>query len=544
MGRSQCFALASVRHNNVSSKQETVVMNLMQLIERCAQINGNSLASIDGKRRHTWLDTRDRIARLAAGFQRLGCKDGDRIAILALNSDRYFEAIFATPWAGGVMVPVNIRLAAPEVEFWIADSEAKILCVDSAFAPMVEAVRDRLECLRQVVYMSDDDMPAGMVFFEDLVAENQPMEPSARGDDDISGLFYTGGTTGRSKGVMLSHNNQVVNALQVSAAFEMKPWSVYLNVAPMFHAANMAGMINATLATATHVFASRFEPELAMQFISRHRITHSVMVPTMINMMVHHPAISDYDLSSLELLLYGGSPMAESVIAQVEEVLPEVRMVQAYGQTETSPILTMLRPEHHVFEGPCAGTTKSAGQAIPGTDLAIMDSEDRILGCGEIGEICARGPNVMLGYWNLPEQTAETIRDGWIHTGDGGYIDGDGFLFVSDRVKDMIVSGGENVYSIEVENALFRHPAVESCAVIGIPSEQWGEEVHAIVVLAANRIATAEELIIHCQQLIAGYKCPRSITFREEPLPLSGAGKVLKRELREPFWQGHDRRVG
>jgi len=219
-------------------------------------------------------------------------------------------------------------------------------------------------------------------------------------------------------------------------------------------------------------------------------------------------------------------------------------MVQGYGQTETSPLLTLLYPEYHTFEGPLAGKTKSAGQVLPGTELAIMDEIGRVLDAGRIGEVCARGPNIMLGYWNLPEQTARTIRDDWIHTGDGGYLDEDGFLFISDRLKDMIVSGGKNVYSIEVENALFKHPSVEACAVIGIPSEQWGEEVHAVVILVEGEQATTEELITHCQQLIAGYKCPRSISFRNEPLPLSGAGKVLKRDLREPFWHGHDRRIG
>lgn len=518
-------------------------MNLMQLIERCAQINGSALATIDGPRRRTWTDTRDRIARLAAGFSQLGCEEGDRIGILALNSDRYFETIFAAPWAGGVMVPINIRLAPPEVEFWVSDSETKILCVDAAFAPMIEAVRNRLTCLQHVVYMGDD-VPDGMVGHETLIADNPPANPAARGGQDVSGLYYTGGTTGRSKGVMLSHDNQIINVLQVSHAFEMSPRSVYLNVAPMFHAANMIGLLSATLMAATHVFVAGFEPERTMQVINRHKVTHSVMVPTMINMLVHHPAIGDYDLSSLELILYGGSPMAESVMARVEEVLPEVRILQAYGQTETSPIITILYPEYHTFEGQYAGKTKSAGQTIPGTEVVIMDETGRVLETGQIGEVCARGPNIMQGYWKLPEQTAQTIRDGWIHTGDGGYLDEDGFLFISDRVKDMIVSGGENVYSIEVENALFKHPSVEACAVIGIPSEQWGEEVHAVVILAAGKQATAEELIRHCQQLIAGYKCPRSISFRDEPLPLSGAGKVLKRELREPFWVGHDRQVG
>jgi len=518
-------------------------MNLMQLVERCAQINGNGRATIDGPRRRTWTECRDRIARLAAGFRQLGCEDGDRVGILALNSDRYFECIFAAPWAGGVMVPINIRLAPPEVEFWLADSEAKILCVDTAFAPMIEAVRGRLACLRHVVYMGDD-VPDGMVGFEKLIAENPPIAPAARGGQDVSGLYYTGGTTGRSKGVMLSHDNQIINALQASQAFEMNLRSVYLNVAPMFHAANMCGMLSATMSASAQAFTAAFEPERTMRVIEKHRVTHAVMVPTMVNMLAHHPAIGDYDLSSLKLLLYGGSPMAESVIARVEDVLPELRMVQGYGQTETSPLLTLLYPEYHTFEGPLAGKTKSAGQVLPGTELAIMDETGRVLDAGQVGEVCARGPNVMLGYWKLPEQTAQTIREGWIHTGDGGYLDEDGFLFISDRMKDMIVSGGENVYSIEVENALFKHPSVEACAVIGIPSEQWGEEVHAVVILAKGKQATTEELIKHCHQLIAGYKCPRSISFREEPMPLSGAGKVLKRDLREPFWRGHDRRVG
>jgi long-chain acyl-CoA synthetase len=518
-------------------------MNLMQLVERCVQVNGGGLATIDGQRQHTWAQTRDRIARLAAGFRQLGCEAGDRVGILALNSDRYFESLFAVPWAGGVMVPINIRLAPPEVEFWLADSEAKILCVDANFAPMIDAVRSNLAGLQHVVYMGED-VPDGMLGFENLVADNPPMKPAARDGQDISGLYYTGGTTGRSKGVMLSHDNQIINALQASHAFEMGLNSVYLNVAPMFHAANMCGMLSATLSAATHTFIAGFEPERTMRVIEKHKVTHAVMVPTMINMLVHHPAIGNYDLSSMKLMLYGGSPMAESVIARVEEVLPKLRMVQGYGQTETSPLLTLLYPEYHVFEGPLAGKTKSAGQVVPGTDLAIMDEVGRVLETGQVGEVCARGPNIMLGYWNLPEQTAQTIRDGWIHTGDGGYIDEDGFLFVSDRLKDMIVSGGENVYSIEVENALFKHPSVEACAVIGIPSEQWGEEVHAVVILAAGKQATVEDLIRHCQQLIAGYKCPRSISFRDEPLPLSGAGKVLKRELREPFWRGQDRRVG
>ncbi|HMB59474.1 MAG TPA: long-chain-fatty-acid--CoA ligase [Xanthomonadales bacterium] len=525
-------------------KRRALTMNLMQLIEHCAQTNGHALAVLDEQEGRTWVETRNRIACLAAGLQGLGCDDRDRVGILALNSSRYFEALFAIAWAGGVMVPINIRLAAPEVVFWLEDSGAKILCVDAAFAPMVATLRDRVGALEVIVYMGEGVIPDGMQSFESLIDDHSVVDPSGRGGEDLSGLFYTGGTTGRSKGVMLSHNNQVINALQTSRWFEMNHGSVYLNNAPMFHAANMIGMLNATLIGAAHVFAPRFDPELTMQLIEAHRVTHSVMVPTMINMLIHHPDIGNYDLSSLELLLYGGSPMAEAIIVRAEAVLPGLRMIQAYGQTETSPVLTLLGPERHVFSGPLAGKTRSAGQAVPCTDIVIMDENDGLLASGEIGEICARGPNIMRGYWNLPEQTAETVRDGWIHTGDSGYLDEDGFLFISDRVKDMIVSGGENIYSIEVENALYQHPAVEACAVIGIPSGKWGEKVHAVVILAEDQEADEQVLIAHCRELIAGFKCPRGISFRTEPMPLSGAGKILKRELREPFWKGLGRQVG
>ena len=519
-------------------------MNLCGLIERSVKVNGGTTAIIDGEARHTWREARDRIARLAAGLREIGCREDDRVAILGLNSHRYYECIFAAPWAGGVMVPINIRLAPPEVAYCIQDSGTSILFVDEKFKPTVEACRGQIDGVRKIVFMGEAELAPEYLSHEALIADNDPMRPVERGPDDLSGLYYTGGTTGLSKGVMLSHANQVVNTLQTQLAFLMDAESTYLNVAPMFHAANMIGMLHATMAAGTHVFTPYFDPEVVLGTIEKESISHAVMVPTMINMVVHHPRFDDFDLSSLQVLFYGGSPMAEAVIARVRECLPRVKMVQAYGLTETSPILTLLPPKYHTFEGPHAGKTRSAGQVVPATELRILNESDRECGPGEVGEVCARGPNVMLGYWNKPDQTEEAMRDGWFHTGDGGYLDEDGFLFISDRMKDMIVSGGENVYSIEVENALFKHPAVASCAVIGIPSDKWGEQVHAVVILEEGQEATPEELMEHCHQLIAGFKCPRSISFRKDPLPLSGAGKVLKRELRAPFWEGRDRQVG
>jgi len=519
-------------------------MNLSWLIERCAVINGKAPATIDGETRHSWRETRDRISRLGAGLRGVGCKDGDRVAILAMNSFRYFESLFAIPWAGGVTVPVNIRLAPPEIAYCLNNSGASILFVDETFLPVIESIRDEIEGVREILFMGESEVALALRDHESLIAESDPIPPADRAPDELSGLFYTGGTTGLSKGVMLSHANQVTNALQTRMAFDMRADSVYLNIAPMFHAANMIGMLNATVAASTHVFLPSFDPVSMLRIIEKERVTNAVMVPTMVNMLVHHPRFGDFDLSSLRRMLYGGSPMAEAVIARVLEGLPRLKLVQAYGLTETSPILTVLEPFYHTFEGPHAGKTRSAGQVVAGTELRIVDETGSTCAPGEVGEVCARGPNIMQGYWNLPEQTAEALKDGWFHSGDGGYLDEDGFLFISDRIKDMIVTGAENVYSIEVENALSKHPAIEACAVIGIPSEQWGEEVHAVVCLAEGAQVTQEELIRHCHELIAGYKCPRSISFRDEPLPLSGAGKILKRALRTPFWQGQDRQVG
>ena len=263
----------------------------------------------------------------------------------------------------------------------------------------------------------------------------------------------------------------------------------------------------------------------------------------MVNMVVNHPEVENFDLTALDSVTYGASPMPEAVIERAMEVMPHVRFFQAYGQTETSPALTVLGSQYHVLDGPNAGKLKSCGQAIPGVEIAIFDENDNEVPRGTVGQICAQGDNVMLGYWNMPDVTAETLRGGWIHTGDGGYMDEEGFVYIVDRVKDMIISGGENVYSVEVENVIYQHPSVAECAVIGVPDEQWGERVHAIVRLKDGMALGAEELLEHCKGLIAGFKCPRSVDFTDTPLPVSGAGKILKRELRAPYWEGQTRSV-
>jgi long-chain acyl-CoA synthetase len=520
------------------------MFSLTSLVRRAAQVNPAAPALVHEDRSLPWAAFPERLARIAGGLRQLGVGPGDRVAVLALNSDHYYEFYFAVAWAGGVFVPVNTRLAPPEIEHWLQDSEAKVLCADASFLPVAEELLPRLPTLEHLVAIGRE-VPGPYTSWETL-ADAAPVPDAGRHDDDLAGLFYTGGTTGRSKGVMLSQRNLVVNAMQAAPILELRPGDRCLHTAPMFHIADWCMCVGMAMMAGTNYFLPAFEPVTVLETIAARRIQKMLMVPTMINLVVNHPEIGAHDLSSLEGVMYGASPMPEAVIRRALEVLPGTRFYQAYGQTEAAPILTMLRPEFHTVDadGPFAGKLGSAGQAVPGVEIAVLDGDGRPVLPGEVGEVCARGPNVMAGYRNLPEQTAQTLRDGWLHTGDGGRLDDDGFLFIVDRVKDMIVSGGENVYSAEVENALYRHPSVGQCAVIGVPDEKWGERVHAIVVRKPDTAVDAEELVAHCHRLVAGFKCPRSVEFRDEALPLSGAGKILKTELRRPFWEGRDRQVG
>jgi acyl-CoA synthetase (AMP-forming)/AMP-acid ligase II len=318
---------------------------------------------------------------------------------------------------------------------------------------------------------------------------------------------------------------------------------VTLFAAPMFHLANGAAMLASMTFGNPTTFVPSFTPVGVLQAIQTHRVTQALLVPTMIQMLVDHPERPNHDTSSLKSVLYGASPISEGVMRRALAAFPNASFYQAYGMTELSPCATILPAWYHTAEGQKAGKMRSGGRATFTCEVRIVDADDREVPRGTVGEVCARGPGVMKGYWNQPEMTRHALRGGWMHTADAAHMDADGFVFIVDRLKDMIVTGGENVYSAEVENAVAQHPAVAACAVIGIPSEQWGEAVHAVVVLKPGQSAGAEEIASHCKTLIANYKCPRSVAF-VDALPLSGAGKVLKTRLREPFWQGRPRGIG
>lgn len=520
-------------------------MYLTQAIKRAAQVRANAVATRDGARERTWRECVDRIARLGGALRSMGVADGARTAVLALNSDRYYEYFYGTAWAGGAFVPVNARLAPPEIAWWISDSGAGVLFCDNVFAPAVAQLKasGAIPPGIRLVWMGDGEPPEGMASHDALIEGSEPAEDANRGYEDLAGLFYTGGTTGRSKGVMLSHRNLVFNAFNTQTAFRIEPGVRWLHAAPMFHIADCSAVFGVTQIAGSHYFIPMFDPVGVMKATQAFRITDQLLVPTMCNMLVNHPDLGKYDMSSLRHVVYGASPMPEAVVVKAMAALPECRFSHAYGQTECAPLVTACGPEYHVFEGPNAFLFRAAGQAVPGVEIRIVDKEGNEVPRGEVGEVAVRGANVMQGYWRRPDLTAEAIRRGWMYSGDGGKMDENGFVYIVDRMKDMIVSGGENVYSAEVENAVHEHPAVAECAVIGVPDDKWGERVHAVVRLREGETLDEDALAAHCRERIAGFKCPRSVEFRANPMPLSGAGKILKTELRKPWWEGRGKQV-
>lgn len=515
-------------------------MRVTQSLLRNVQQRPHALATSCGGRQRSWQAFVERVARYAHGLKSLGLAPGDRVAILALNSDHYLETVFAVPWAGGIIVPINTRWSQPEIAYTLADAGVRILVVDEHFVELAQTLVAGSAI--RVVQFGPTAAP-GCVALESLIESLPAIDEAGRGGDDVSGIFYTGGTTGRSKGVMLTHTNHVTNSLQLAAMMRAPEGLSYLHAAPMFHIADALCVYMVTSLGGTHHVIPRFEPAACAAALQAHRITDILLVPTMIQMLLDHLAQQPYDLKSLARLYYGASPIPEATLLRLFDALPTCAPVQLYGQTEAAPMLTVLEGRYHVKDGPDAGRLRAAGRAIPCIELKIVDEQDNEVPRGTVGEIVARGPNVMAGYWQLPEQTAQTLRGGWLHTGDAAWMDEEGFVYISDRLKDMIISGGENVYSTEVENALHQHPAVAQCAVIGVPDARWGERVHAIVVPRVGVPRDAEDIIAHCRRLIADFKCPRSVDFRDEPLPLSGAGKILKTELRKPYWEGKERSV-
>jgi long-chain acyl-CoA synthetase len=468
----------------------------------------------------TFRELHDRVMNMAAALSGRGFTAGDRLALLLPNSPEYLEFVYACSRIGVIAVPINTRLSIVEIDRVLADAAPRGLVRHSSLPAPTARVSWEL-----MIDQAPLDGPTGAA----PVAFDDP--------DAILALIYTSGTTGRPKGAMLTHANVLSDVHNFNRWMRSREGGVYLHAAPMFHIADFPAMFAAPEFGACQIALSRFTPAAFCEAVDTHRVSHTVLVPTMINLLTQFADVKQHDLSSLEVLAYGGSPMAPELIRRTRALLPNVKLVQVYGLSETGYLTGLQDHEHR------DGRLMSCGQPAPGIDVQIADESGKDVQAGERGELLARGPNVMRGYWNDSEDTAAAFRNGFFRTGDIGYRDADGYFYILDRLKDMIVTGGENVYCGEVEAVIADHPAVREVAVFGIPDPQWGELVAACVVLKPGMNITAEALIGHCRGRLANYKVPRHLEFSETDLPKNGAGKVLKRLLRERFWAGGARAV-
>lgn len=500
------------------------MVTIMGPLERAVQVGRDRTAIACGEVSQTYAETWERCRRLIGGLRALGVGPGERVAVLGPNCHRYVELYQAVPGGGMVLVPLNQRHTDVELRYALEDSGTSVLFAGRDIGSLGD-------CVDHVI-----DMDRG---YEALLAAARPAELEDLDEQTLAGLFYTGGTTGAAKGVMLTHRNLVANAMHFQVFWPFRPDTCWMITAPLFHAAGSIAVLATTWNAGRQVVLPAFDPAVALDLVAGHGVTATLVVPTMLAAMNDEQAARPRDVSTLRAICHGGSPVATETLRRAHAAFPDAELVHIYGATETAPIATTMRDEDQLLDTP---QVRSCGQPAVGVDVAIHTPDGSLAASGEVGEVVVRGDNVMAGYWNKPDQTAAALAGGWYHTGDLGYMDDDAYVYLVDRAKDMIVTGGENVYSTEVEDALYRHPAVLEAAVFAVPDDHWGEAVHAVVVLRSA--ATGAELIEHCRATIAGYKVPKQIVLRDEPLPKSGAGKVLKRELREPYWQDRDARVG
>ncbi len=480
-----------------------------------------------------------RSNKVANGLLSQGLRPGDRVGYLAKNDAVYFEILFGTFKARSVMVGLNWRLAGPEIAYILNDSKTRVLFVGPEFIDLVEGIRDEVPGLETVITLSEPHgaWPSYASWMYGQLGSD-PHLPSAPDDDTIQ--LYTSGTTGHPKGVQLTNENYITLMEAGSAAgyADWSPEEVNFVCMPVFHVAGANIGLLGLAQGCMNVILKDVDPGVILELIEKHKINKMFVVPAVINFLLLHPASKSRDVSSLDMIIYGASPIAEDTIKEAKALFG-CDFVQLYGMTETCGAGTYLPAADH---DPARGKLRSCGIAPPGIQVRVVDGAGNPLPTGEVGEIVIKGRMVMKGYWNNPSATQKSVIDGWMHTGDAGYTDEEGYLFIYDRVKDMIVSGGENIYPAEVENALFAHPAVADAAVIGVPDEKWGEAVKAIIVLKDGMSATEQEIREFVRTKIAGYKVPKSVDFADV-LPRNPSGKVLRRELRAPYWQDSDRQV-
>ncbi|MDN3988810.1 class I adenylate-forming enzyme family protein [Zwartia vadi] len=505
-------------------------MYLTAGLHRSIQRHPEKVATVSGGRRQTYAELIERVARTASLLKANGLKAGDRLAIISQNSDRMIELLLAAWWSGLVVQPVNTRWSPAEMAYAMTDSRARALATCSNLLSTVQAIESELPELVCRFYMDDDQEPVGYIKLSTQIITSPTIEDVRCATDDLAAIVYTGGTTGKPKGVMLSHGNFWSSLVGRMVEVPSSPQSVTLLTSPMFHVAGLSRMILQVLLGGTSVALPGFQPQSVIELIRQEGVHDLMLVPSMLQMLMSTANFDPEYLPTLNKIFWGAAPITMPLLQQALERFPKVEFVHSYAMTETAASISALT----VLNNPSflkSNRLRSVGRGTLSSEIRIADAQGKSLPSGTTGEILLRGPGIMKGYWHKPVETAETFIDGWLKSGDVGYLDEEGYLFVTDRMKDMIISGGENIYPAEVETVICSHPSVSACAVIGVPHERWGEAVHAVIVLHQGLTITEETLLAYCRQSLSRFKSPKSFEIRES-LPLTAAGKIDKKLLR------------
>ncbi|MBM4340426.1 MAG: fatty acid--CoA ligase [Deltaproteobacteria bacterium] len=525
-------------------------MILTETLKKASKLFPQKQAIVCGGKRWTYREFHDRVNRFSNSLKAFGIDKDDKVAILLPNCHTFLETYYGIAQIGATSVPINIRLSPGEIAFILQDSESKVLIVDPVYQKQIDPTREKISGIKKIIWTGDgikvqEDRD---LHYEKILGQGNPSSPQETiiTGEDIAQIYYTSGTTGRPKGVMLSHKNVTTHALGTIAEIHLTDRDVWIHVAPLFHLADAWATWAITWVGGTHVLVREFDSKAVLETIQKERVTLTNLIPTMLNLMVNYPEVGKYDYNSLRVLLSGGAPIAPEVVRKIVETF-KCDYIQTYGMTETSPYLTVSILKGHLKTLPDKEQLKfksKTGREFISVELKVVNDKGEEIKKDEkeVGEIIVRGDIVTKGYWKLPEETAKAIKNGWLHTGDMAVIDEEGYVTIVDRKKDMILTGGENVYSTEVENVLYMHPAILECAVVGVPDEKWGEAVKGVVVLKQGQTADEQEIIRFCKDRIAHYKAPKSIDFIAA-LPRTGSGKIQKKGLRDQYWKGYEKKV-
>jgi fatty-acyl-CoA synthase len=526
-----------------------VPLTPLMFLNRAVKLYPNKIGVICGQDRFTYLQFYQRVQQLSQVIANQGIGRGDVVAFLSRNCHRLLEAYYGVVQTGAILLPLNIRLTAQDILYILNHSQARILFLEPEFLPLIQDIKGQLPAIQTVIGLeplSHCDWVEPLTYDQKLRhAGSQSFRYQLEDENEVAELFYTSGTTDRPKGVMLTHRNLYLHALSVILALQTRDSDVQLHTIPLYHANGWGAPHTVTCVGATHVMLRRFDPKALFKLVEREGVTTFNLVPTMATMLLQHPALENISFKSLRLIHMGGSAVPKEMVKELEQRFC-CQCTCGYGLTETSPVLTVALPKSHL---PRSGDDfyqrlAMTGLELPGSEVRVVDAQgnDVIPDGKSVGEIVTRSNAVMKGYWNDPQETSRVIRGGWFHTGDMATLDSEGYILIVDRLKDMIISGGENISSIEIEKILYAHPAILECAVIAVPDKKWGEIPRAVVILKPGHSLTERELYVYCRQQLASYKVPAQFEFVES-LPKSGTGKILKRVLKSQAWEGLEKKV-